>query len=440
MGILATDRNSQSVSQLLNFTQGLDVDQRIAFSEIKVHRAWTLAWKEAGKLTESEQADVLAKLSQAQDLISKNQFPWRVEDEDVHMNLERFLGDIGKKLHEGRSRNDLVATTLRLSVSAEIETLRAALGLWQKALIEQASQTKTVLIPGMTHVQNAQPMRLAQWYLAYAQFFKRDLERLDLAKKQCLAVMPLGSGALTGSPVSLNWDGIAEELGFSATSTNSYEQVSHRDFIVEALQALSMAATHISRFCEDVIYYSSSNVGILALPKNYSTGSSMMPNKRNPDVMELGRAKSARLIAAESEALLIMKGLPTSYASDLHELKRTWYRAYDEALPLFEILKPFTEGLQANDSRAREHLSRGQILATELADQLCDRGWKFRDAYQQVARWVEAAEAQGVQVETLPEVKAAGISGASYESAIERRKSPGSSALSEIEKQIQNLM
>jgi len=357
------------------------------------------------------------------------------------MNLERFVtekhGVLGKKMHLGRSRNDLIATTLKIYTHDELMATRERVLKMISALVSQAQKNIDVIVPGMTHLQNGQPVRLAQVFLSHAWALKRDVADLEQTAKSCLDEMPLGSAALSGTSLSINLQDIAKELGFKTTAHNSYDQVGNRDSILKALSALAMTATHLSRLAEDTIFWSSAPVGLMKLPAAWSTGSSIMPNKRNPDVAELARAKSAHVIGALATGLTMVKALPTSYASDLHEIKKVFMGALDELNASLEAFAPFTEGLVVNTERATALLNQGHILATEIADDLAlNQGVPFREAYQKVAALVEMAESKKVQIHQLNEALTTNLS---FEAAVEKRSNSGGTSRSEIQKQIYGL-
>jgi argininosuccinate lyase len=361
------------------------------------------------------------------------------------MNLERFItdeaGDLGKKLHTGRSRNDLIATTLRLFASYTTSTIAGAVAKLADALCDLAEHNAGVMVPGTTHLQHGQPISFGHIAAAHGWAFARDLKRLDNAQKACLEYMPLGSAALAGTTVQVNLDECAKELGFASPPMNSYDAVGDRDFMIEALDAFASVAVHLGRLSEDIIYWSSTAVGLIELPRELSTGSSIMPNKRNPDVAEIVRAKSARIISLASEAKNILKSVPTSYGSDLHELKKTFVHSCSELSASLGILVPFAGGLGVNKERAQELLGKGHLLATEIADELTSQGMSFRDAYRKTAALVELADTKGLQVHELgkddfrsilPESDLAFTGSLSFEKAVEKRGLPGGTSLDRV--------
>lgn len=436
MPTLGTSVNAQSNLDLLQFTQGIELDKPLAPFEIQVQKAWANGLQQSGLINEKEKTELSQALDEALQLISENQFHWKVEDEDIHMNLERFLcekvGSLGKRIHIGRSRNDLIATTLRLFVADVCQKTYQQLDQLIGSLVSRAEKDINVIVPGQTHLQFGQPVRLSQIYLAHAWSFKRDQEKMKFAQEIAVQSMPLGSAAMSGTHIKIDLQSLAESLGFQNPPENSYDSVGSRDFILQSLQSLSSVAIHLSRLAEDVIIWSSQPYQWVALPKAWSTGSSIMPNKRNPDVLELIRAKAAQVIGAETSAMVLLKGLVSSYSSDLHELKRV----YLQALPLIKdslsVLPEFMDGLEVNSEKILSHLNQGHLLATEIANQLTSEGLPFREAYQKVAFLVEEANAQNKQIHELGfEV--------SFEQAVECRCQSGGTSKSQVLQQLKKL-
>jgi argininosuccinate lyase len=443
MATISTNHNQNQDGLLFELTNGLDVDQLLYKQEIRVQKAWIKGLAEANYLTPEESETAQRILSEAQELIEAKKFDWRIEDEDIHMNLERFMtekaGILGKKIHLGRSRNDLIATTLRLYVHDEIEALQQTTKKLISAFISQADENFEVIIPGMTHLQNGQPIRWSHTLAAHGWSLSRDLQRMEQVKNRCLEAMPQGAAACTGSPLPLNFEKIAKELGFKSPCLNSYDAVGDRDFMLEALDACAMTATHLSRWCEETMFYSASSVRAIQLPPAWSTGSSIMPNKRNPDVLELMRAKTARIISLSAEGKNIVRTVIPSYGSDLHESKRTLMTSLKETSLCLRVAVPFVTEMKISPARAKELLEHGHILATEVADHLTSQGVPFRDAYKKVAALVSVAEQKGVQVHALdeetwkthaPEADQTFLRTLSFESAVERRSQIGGTSLS----------
>ncbi|MFH1829853.1 MAG: argininosuccinate lyase [Pseudomonadota bacterium] len=452
MNVLNTKRNNSGGADLYNFTSGIEVDKLLAPYEIRVQCAWVDALVQGNYLPKEEGHKANSLLQEALGMIQKGSFEWRIEDEDIHMNLERFIteraGDLGKKIHVGRSRNDLIATTLRLYTNDVAKEASGQTRSLASALCDLAEKYASVIVPGTTHMQHGQPISFGHVLASHAWAFGRDIKRLKNTQKACLEYLPLGSAAFSGTSLKLDLVTLANKLGFESAPNNSYDAVGDRDFMIESLDAFASIAIHLGRLCEDVIYWSSTPVGLVVLPKNYSTGSSIMPNKRNPDVAEITRAKASRIIAAASEAHFLVKSVPTSYGSDLHELKKTFVGAKTELTSCLEIMVPFIEGIKLNETRAQELLSTGHILATEIADHLTSQGMAFRDAYKKVAQMVEIAESKGVQVHTLdsetiksilPEIDVGFMRSLSAESAVEKRNNPGGTSIAQVKQGVQTL-
>ncbi len=452
MNVLKTTINKNTESALFAFTGGIEWDQRLAPFEIAVQKAWVTALTEANYLSPEECTTALTLLDTARCTMADGTFDWRIEDEDIHMNIERFLtaegGEIGRKIHAGRSRNDLIATTLRLFVHTTTEGISNQVANLATALCDLATSTVEIIVPGTTHLQHGQPVSFGHIAAAHAQNLSGDLRRLTRASTQCREQMPMGSAALSGTPLEIDLDALAENLGFETPAPNSYAAVGDRDFMIEAMDAFASVAVHIGRLCTDIIHWSSTAVGLVHLPHDWSTGSSIMPNKRNPDIAELARARSARVISLAHEAHAILASVPTSYGSDLHELKKTFMMASDEIEAILSACTPFVAGLTVDVVRANELLERGHILATEIADALTAQGTSFREAYRITAALVAMADAQGVQVHALtpeafrsllPEHDLAFLDDLSFASAIAKRHQPGGTAIVQVQTQIAGL-
>ena len=450
---LSTSVNANGEVDLMNFTQGIELDKPLAICEVRVQKAWVRALGRARLLSPVELWDLETALTEAETLFKDGTFPWKVEDEDVHMNLERFLteklGDLGKKIHLGRSRNDLIATTLRLFVESNVNELSELTGHLITCLCARAKKDIDIIVPGLTHLQFGQPIRLAQIYTAQAWMFHRDVVRLQQSKEMAMLSMPLGSAALSGTTLNIDLRAMAEDLGFQLPPLNSCDSVGDRDFIQQTLQTYAMLATHLSRMCEDYIVWTSAPFSWVSLPKEWSTGSSIMPNKRNPDVAELIRAKSAQVIGDANSAQILLKGLATSYSSDLHELKRIYLSALSTLKECLFIFPKFIAGLEPNPSAIQSHLNKGHILATEIANELTNRGLSFRAAYQVVASLVETANAKDVPVHMLqpqewqkiaPQLDEIFMSQLSCESAVELRANQGGTSKASVLTQIDQLL
>ena len=426
--VLGNQLNDSHNHQLYTFTNGIDVDARLAKQEVTVQKAWLTALLNASYLT-NDQFDQLAPvLDQALQQMQSGAFPWRESDEDIHMNLERFIteqvGELGKTIHHGRSRNDLIATTLRLFVANSMVELQQDAQCLIEAVCNKATETLDLIVPGMTHLQNGQPVRLAHLISSYGHALRDDMTRFETARRASLNTMPLGSAAFAGTTLQIDLQQLARELGFEHPAANSFYAVGDRGFILDALHAIAMTGVHLAKIAEDLIYWSSSNIGLITLPKDWSTGSSIMPNKRNPDVLELIRAKASRLVARDGEGKNIVKGFGNSYGSDLHELKKTLLSALDEVIPCLKLLTHMLGESSFKAEVAAAMLERGHILATDYANAQVEQGTSFRDAYSQVADLVETADKEGCQFQEL----LTDSRPLTFEDSVEQRRLPGGTA------------
>tara|TARA_Y100001960_G_C14770419_1_gene879639 strand:+ start:2559 stop:3923 length:1365 start_codon:yes stop_codon:yes gene_type:complete len=405
MPVLQSQLNLKQPDELFEFTNGITYDKRLVKQEVRVQKSWARQLVNLQIINQEEFDIACTALDEAKELILTDKFEWNIRDEDIHMHLENFVsnkcGIIGKKMHLGRSRNDLIATTMRLYIADSVQETINNLEKVIPVLKQKAIETKHIYVPGSTHLQHGQPVSFAHIMLAYANMFKKDLTSLQAAKEYALRFMPLGAAALAGTPLKLDLQTIANELGFAQPNINSYEAVGDRDFLVNALNTFAICATHFSRFSEDCIYWASTPVELLNLSKRWSTGSSIMPNKRNPDVQELTRGKASHIIGAYTDAISLVKTVPTSYGSDLHESKQVFMRGFDELNAIIKAWTGFLEEISINEERAAELCNKGHILATEIADFLVDNGIAFRDAYKIVAELVAQAQEDKLQVHEL---------------------------------------
>ncbi|MFZ5809625.1 MAG: argininosuccinate lyase [Chloroflexota bacterium] len=382
----------------------LPVDQRLAEEDVRGSLAWAKALEAAGVLTPQECELICRGLERIRDEFSQAGFVFHEGDEDIHTAVERRLGEIigeaAGKLHSGRSRNDQVATDFRLWVMGAIERLRQGVQGLQLVLVTRAEADFGVVMPGYTHLQRAQPILLSHWWLWHFWALQRDVERLT--ETHCrTAVLPLGSGALAGSPFAVDRQALAAELGFLAISENSLDGVSDRDFAAEFLFDMSLIGVHVSRLAEAVILYSSAEFGFFVLDDAYSTGSSLMPQKKNPDMFELARGQSGKLIGLLCGLLATLKGLPSAYDKDLQEDKAAVFSAFDTLSRLLGVLAGAVKTLAVRAERMAGALEDG-LYATDLADYLVERGVPFRQAHGLVGQAVRIAEGVGVGLKELP--------------------------------------
>jgi argininosuccinate lyase len=387
------------------FTASLPFDHRLWPYDLQGSEAWARALAKGGVLAEAELEALLRGLDEVRQELESGTFPYRIEFEDIHMNIERRLiekvGAVGGKIHTGRSRNDQIAVDMRLWLRAEIDAIRAGLREVQAALIEQAERHRDCPMPGYTHLQRAQPVLLAHHLLAYVQMLGRDRERLADARRR-LDVCPLGAAALAGTTVPIDRHALAQALGFRAAAANSMDAVSDRDFALEFCAAAAIAATHFSRLAEEIVLWASAEFGFVELPDAYATGSSIMPQKKNPDVAELVRGKTGRVYGDLVRLLTVMKGLPLAYHSDMQEDKEAFFDAADTLRACLGILAPFLRALRFRTERLRALAGESFSTATDLAGYLVRRGLPFRDAHEVVGQAVRLALERGVRLEALP--------------------------------------
>ncbi len=393
-----------TAATLEELNNSLPVDKRLWREDIEASRAWVQALLRADVLTraEAQQLDrgllaVHAKLATS--------FPSDVADEDIHSLVERMLygeaGEVAGKLHTGRSRNDQVVTDTRLwAMRAGARVLEEVKAL-QAALLTQAEANIDTLMPAYTHLRRAQPVRVAHWLLSYFWALDRDRQRLVAALER-VAVLPLGSGAIAGSGFNVDRTLLKELLGFRAVSANSLDAVGDRDWVCELVFVAAMTGAHLSRLAEDLIIFSSDEFGYVRLPESYTTGSSLMPQKRNPDGLELARGKAARLAGDVAGALAMLKGLPSGYNKDMQEDKALLFSAIDAMLLVLPPTRETVAQLVFNVESLQEVANSEDVLATDLADELVRRGVPFREAHGAVGRLLRAADEAKSSLKDLP--------------------------------------
>jgi len=385
-------RFQQETSALLQqYSQSVSFDWRLWRHDITGSIAHSAALQQAGLLTPEEREKIVVGLHGIVADIETGKFQWKTELEDVHMNIEseltRRIGDPGAKLHTARSRNDQVALDLRLYLREVCDGLDGELAEMQRALVDLGARHKDIIIPGYTHLQRAQPVYLAHHLLAYVEMFQRDRERLGDARKR-INVLPLGSGAIAGSTIVLDRELIARELGFPAITQNSMDAVSDRDFAVELLAALALVAVHLSRLSEDVILWASSEFQFIQLSDAFTTGSSLMPQKKNPDVAELTRGKSGRVIGNLVSLLTTLKGLPMTYNRDMQEDKEPVFDSIDTVRAALGVFAAMLREARANPAACAAAVADPMLLATDLADYLVLHGIPFRKAHEIIGQAV----------------------------------------------------
>lgn len=388
------------------FQRSFSFDQRLLPYEFRVDHAWARALERIGILSAGEAKQLDESLTRLEREIERR--PSLLEDpeaEDLHHFVEKWLikelGAVGGKLHSGRSRNELIATDLRLFIKDGAEQTKKALYRLAGALIGLAEQYPRAAMPGYTHLQRAQPILFAHFALAHGAGFLRDVERV--VRAACAAdVLPLGSGALAGCAFPIDREVLAAELGFAKPSLNSLDAVGDRDFVLDYLFALSMVGLHLSRLAEDIVLFATAEFGFVRLPDAFSTGSSLMPQKRNPDGWELIRGKAGRLVGALVSEEVMLKGLATGYQRDLQEDKEPLFAAHDQAQAMLAVAADMLAATQLDVERMGKAAADPALLATDLADYLVRRGVAFRDAHQIVGQLVQDAEQAGTALTSLP--------------------------------------
>lgn len=426
----------------------LDVDGRLWPQDVRGSRAWARALGRANVITEEEVSALLVGLDAVAAKLETEGIPAGVDDEDIHSLVERLLteaaGEVALKLHTGRSRNDQVATDLRLWVRDVAVELDRALTDLGGAMLHLAEQGFDVVMPGYTHLQQGQPIRAAHWALAPVWPLLRDRERLRAASRAA-GVLPLGSGAVAGCPFPIDREALARDLGFSTISANSLDAISDRDFLADLLYAGALTGVHLSRVAEDLVLFSSAEFGFVRLSDGFSTGSSLMPQKRNPDVAELTRGKSGRLLGNLTGLLTLLKGLPTGYNRDLQEDKSLAFDTVDTLTLVLPALAGAVATAQFRPERIRERLD-SQLWATDLADYLVHRGVPFRRSHEAIGRIVRLAEERNAGLQELSVEDYQGIHPAfaddvhelfDWDRSADSRAVPGGTARSAVESQLE---
>jgi argininosuccinate lyase len=389
----------------VDFNRSFGFDRRLFAVDVQASVAHCNGLGSAGVLTGDEVTKINNGLQIILDrgLADAGYFD-SLEFEDVHsfveLRLVELIGDTGRKLHTGRSRNDQVATDVRLWLREAVDDLLQRMGTAQCALLDLAESHLGVVLPGYTHLQRAQPILFAHWCLAYFEMLSRDRERLADCRKR-VNVLPLGSAALAGTSYLIDRESVARELGFDSVTRNSIDAVSDRDFCVEFVSACSLIMVHLSRLAEDIILYSTAEFGFFQLSDAVATGSSLMPQKKNPDSMELVRGKAGRVIGHSMSLLAMLKGLPLAYNKDMQEDKEAVFDSFDTVSACLGVTATVLRNLSVNEELTRDAASTGYMNATELADYLVRKGAPFREAHETVGRIVVHALARGVELQEL---------------------------------------
>jgi argininosuccinate lyase len=395
----------QSDPGFAEFNRSFGFDQRLFEGDITSSIAHCNGLKGAGVLTSDEARQITKGLETIREHWNVDKaFRETLKAEDVHSFVEaklvELVGDVGRKLHTGRSRNDQVATDLRLWLRDGLDLLNRKLRGIQEALLDFADANRDVVIPGYTHLQRAQPVLLGHWCLAYFEMLKRDRERMADVRRR-VNVLPLGSAALAGTSFPIDREAVARELGFDSITKNSLDAVSDRDFCVEFVSSCALVMVHLSRLAEDIILYATSEFGFFELSDAVATGSSLMPQKKNPDSMELVRGKTGRVFGDLQALLTMLKGLPLAYNKDMQEDKEAVFDAFDTVTGSLEVSATVLRNIRVNSDHTRAASNKGYMNATELADYLVRKGMPFREAHETVGRIVVTAIEQGKELHSM---------------------------------------
>ncbi len=435
--------NVEPAKEMMDFSVSLSYDKRLAKDDICGSKAHVQGLLFAGILDNGEAAALAGALEQVEREIDDLAFVFLPGDEDIHTAVERrvteILGDVGAKLHTGRSRNDQVATALRLYTKREAKELVRLLLLLQECLLERAKEAGAAYLPGYTHLQRAQPILLSHQLLAHGWAFARDVDRIFHAIRR-MDVSPLGAGALAGSSLPLNPDLTAKELGFRAMFDNSLDAVSDRDFVAETLFCCSMAAVHLSRLGEEIVLFSSGEFGFYKLDDAFSTGSSMLPQKKNPDIAELARGKTGRLIGNLTGFLATLKGLPLAYNRDLQEDKEPLFDTVDQLKTALPAMTGLLAGMTFDFDRMAAAADSPEMAAIDLAEWLVEKKIPFRRAHKIVGEIVRESLGRGVDMAELvaahPDLGPEAVHVLEPGVSIQRRITPGGAGIKSVKKQL----
>ncbi|MDA1188205.1 MAG: argininosuccinate lyase [Chloroflexi bacterium] len=427
------------------FTVSTHYDRRLFEYDIAGSIAHAKMLGKQAIITQEEASEIADGLAQVRKEIRDDTFPWREELEDVHMNIERRLhekiGEVAGKLHTARSRNDQIALDMRMYAKDAItQTLGKLAGL-RRTFVKRAEKSLDVILPGYTHVQRGQPVLFAHHMLAYFEMFSRDVERFQQVYQRA-DVMPLGSGALAGSPYPLDREFVAKELGFSKVSANSMDAVSDRDFLLDLHAAAATCTVHLSRLAEELVLWSSAEFGFIGMAEEFTTGSSLMPQKRNPDFAELVRGRSGKIFGNLIGLLTMLKGLPLTYNRDFQEDKEGTFETIDTLLPCLEVSAGMVETMTLRPERMRHAAQESYVLATDIADYLVRKGMPFREAHGVVSELSSHAVKQGKFFHQLPlsdyqrfsKLFDKDVLGVTVDASIAARDVPGGTARNQVEK------
>ncbi|MEW6097994.1 MAG: argininosuccinate lyase [Pseudomonadota bacterium] len=440
---------SEPMSDLVKrYTASVFFDKRLWKADIQGSLAHAEMLAAQGVISQDDWEAIQRGMAQIREEIESGRFDWKLDLEDVHLNIEarltQLVGDAGKRLHTGRSRNDQVATDVRLWLREEIDLIDALLGDLQNALLDLAERHAEVILPGFTHLQVAQPVSFGHHMLAYVEMFARDGERLRDVRKR-VNRMPLGAAALAGTSYPLDRERVARTLGMEGVCQNSLDAVSDRDFAIEFTAAASLAMVHVSRLSEELILWMSQSFGFIDIADRFCTGSSIMPQKKNPDVPELARGKTGRVVGHLMGLITLMKGQPLAYNKDNQEDKEPLFDTVDTLKDTLRIFAEMVGGITVKPEAMERAALKGYATATDLADYLVKKGLPFRDAHEVVAHAVKDALARGVDLAELPLATLQGYSAAieddvyqvlSLRGSLEARNILGGTAPAQVRAQI----
>ena len=446
-------RFNEPVSDLVKrYTASVNFDKRLASQDIAGSLAHAKMLGHVGVISPQDLADIQKGLAQIKLEIESGQFVWSIDLEDVHLNIEKrlveLIGDAGKRLHTGRSRNDQVATDIRLWLRSEIDLIDAQLHALIKALAKLALEQADTIMPGFTHLQVAQPVTFGHHMLAYAEMFRRDVQRMQDCRRR-VNILPLGAAALAGTSFPIDRHFVATELGFTDVCRNSLDAVSDRDFAIEFCAASALVMTHISRLSEELVIWMSPRFGFIDLADRFCTGSSIMPQKKNPDVPELARGKTGRVNGNLVALLTLMKGQPLAYNKDNQEDKEGLFDTADTVRDTLTLFADMMGGVRVKADSMRSAAKQGFATATDLADYLVKQGIAFRDAHEVVAHAVKTCEAQGCDLSDLslealqafaPSIKADVFEVLTLEGSVNARSHIGGTAPIRVREAAQTLL
>lgn len=431
------------------FSASIQSDWILYGHDIEGSKAHAKMLRKTGILNEDEAMAIIRGLDEIKTEIREGMFVFSDTLEDIHMHIETRLiektGDLGKKLHTGRSRNDQVSLDMRMFLKTELALIDGAILVFLKALINKAEKEKAVIMPGYTHMQRAQVVTFAHYLMAYLYMFKRDRERIQQALKR-IDIMPLGSGAIAGSTIPLDREFVSEVLGFSGVSDNSMDSVSDRDFVLDAVYAIAMTMMHMSRLAEDLIIFSTQEFSFISLPDELCTGSSLMPHKKNPDALELTRGKASRVIGDLFSLFAMLKGLPMTYNRDLQEDKEPLFHAVNTVKDVLAIMELCITGLSLNREKMESAVRESFMPAVEMAEYLTLKGMPFREAHAIAGKMVTYCEDKGITLSKMKLVEMRGYAEIFGEDVynyidpdniLKNRKTTGAASFEEVERAIE---